>query len=301
MNAAPRSAAAEALAMETVGTVKEIWRFPIKSMAGQRLEYCAVTALGIIGDRGWATRDEKAGEIRGAKKLPALMRCAARYLREPSTAEIPQCEITFPDGSRAQTGGDEANAKLSALLGRPVTLWPRRPPSELDFYRRAAPDNPDMMAELREVFGRLPDEPLPDLTTMPPEVLQYTSPLGTFFDAFPMHFVTTASLAHLARINPAATFDLRRFRPNLLIETLSGFDGLVESKWNGRALRIGAAKLKVETGCVRCVMTTLEQRGLAKDPSVLRTIVREAAQNLGSYASVAAAGRIAEGDEVVLE
>jgi MOSC domain-containing protein len=287
--------------MEKIGRVAEIWRYPVKSMAGERLDRCAVGVRGIPGDRGWALRDEKAGEIRGAKKMPALMKCQAHYVSEPSANEIPPAEITLPDGSKFKTGAPDANQQLSNLLGRPVTLWPTQPENARDFYRRSAPDNPDMIQELREIFGRLENEPLPDLTMFGPEILEFTSPLGTYFDVMPFHLVTTATIAKLRDLTPGANIDSRRFRPNLLIETNSGMTGLVEADWNGRTVRIGDARIKVEMPCARCVMTTLEQIDLAKDPSVLRTIVRDADQNVGSYCTVVGAGKFAVGDEVALE
>src|SRR5258708_27012306 len=273
--------------MQVIGTVKEIWRYPVKSMAGERLERANVGGLGIHGDRGWAIRDEKAGEIRNARKLPALLHCTAVYLREPTADDVPPAQITMPNGTTFRSDSAEAGEKLSELLGRPVSIWPIQPPSERDFLKRAAPDNPDMIAELRQVFGRLENEPLPDLSTLPPQILEFTSPFGTYFDAFPFQVLTTASLSALAIRNPTADFDSRRFRPNVLIETKSGIGGLVEAEWSGRTLRIGATRIKVEMPTVRCVIPTLDQPGVKKDPSVLRTIVRDAAQNLGAYAPAA--------------
>jgi uncharacterized protein YcbX len=113
--------------------------------------------------------------------------------------------------------------------------------------------------------------------------------------------LTTASLSALSRSNPAADFDSRRFRPNVLIETKGGIEGLVEAEWSGRTIRIGATRIKLEMPTVRCVIPTLDQPGMKKDPSVLRTIVRDAAQNLGAYATIANGGTIALGDEVALE
>jgi uncharacterized protein YcbX len=287
--------------MQVIGTVKEIWRYPVKSMAGERMQRANVGTMGIHGDRGWAIRDEKVGEIRNARKLPALLHCSAVYLREPSGSDTPPVQITMPNGTTFRSDSAEAGAKLSEMFGRPVTIWPIQPASERDFLKRAAPDNPDMMAEMREVFGRLEDEPLPDFSTLPPEVLEFTSPFGTFFDAFPFQVLTTASLSALSRSNPAADFDSRRFRPNVLIETKSGIEGLVEAEWSGRTIRIGATRIKLEMPTVRCVIPTLDQPGMKKDPTVLRTIVRDAAQNLGSYATIANGGTIALGDEVALE
>jgi len=287
--------------MPTIGAVKEIWRFPVKSMAGESLASGTVGGLGIVGDRGWALRDEKAGEIRGAKKMPQLMQCHAAYDEEPAPGRVPAATITLPNGDLLHTGDPAANQKLSALLGRPVTLWPLQPKEDKDFYRRAAPDNPDMMAELREVFGRVGDEPIPDLGVFPSEILEFTSPLGTYFDVFPLHLLTTASLKELARRNPAARFDVRRFRPNILIDTGAAVDGFDETGWSGKTLTIGNVRIKLEIPCPRCVMPTLKQDDLPHDPSVLRTIVREAAQNLGMYATVAQAGKISVGDPVALE
>jgi uncharacterized protein len=287
--------------MPTIGAVKEIWRFPVKSMAGESLARGAVGGLGIVGDRGWALRDEKAGEIRGAKKMPQLIQCHAAYVEEPAPGRVPDATITLPGGERVRTGDPAANKKLSALLGRAVTLWPLQPKEDKDFYRRAAPDNPDMMAELREIFGRVGDEPIPDLGVFPPEILEFTSPLGTNFDAFPLHLLTTASLKELARRNPAARFDVRRFRPNILIDTGDAVNGFDETGWGGKTLKIGDVRIRLEMPCPRCVMPTLKQDDLPQDPSVLRTIVREAAQNLGMYATVAQAGKIAVGDPVSLE
>ncbi|MGH7819436.1 MAG: MOSC domain-containing protein [Candidatus Binatia bacterium] len=283
-----------------VGKIVGIWRYPVKSMAGAPLERAGVGALGIPGDRGWALRDESAGEIRGAKKLPLLMQCSARYLEEPTEARIPAAEVTLPDGAKVRTDAPEAAARLSDLLGRKVTLWARRPANDRDHYRRGRPDEPDMERELRQVFGREADEPLPDLSVFSPELFEYTSPLGTYFDAFPLLLLTTAWLDELSRRNPSARFDVRRFRPNFLIEPENGRRGFVELGWTGKRLRIGAAMVEATVACPRCVMTTLGQQDLPKDPSVLRTIVRDSDQNVGVYASVVEPGAVAVGDRVDL-
>ncbi len=94
--------------MARIGTVQELWRYPVKSMVGEQLAQTTIASNGLPGDRGWALRDEAAGEIRGGKKLPELMRCSARYLREPGEGDVPPAEITFPDGSSVTT--DDAPA-----------------------------------------------------------------------------------------------------------------------------------------------------------------------------------------------
>lgn len=286
--------------MATLGRVREIWRYPFKSMQGERLERCEVGTLGLPGDRGWAVRDETAGEIRGAKKMPALLLCTARYRAEPGGGRIPPVDIRLPDGTTVASDAPTAAARLSEVVGRRVTLWPIVAASDREHYRRGRPDDPDMLADLRQVFGRMDDEPLPDLSVFPQELFEFTSPLGTYFDALPIHVLTTASLATLAAKNPGAAWDVRRFRPNFVIETTPGTTGLAEEAWCGRTIRLGALELRCEMATPRCGMTTQPQEGLAKDPSVLRTIVASAGQNLGAYANVARPGRVAVGDSVTL-
>lgn len=281
-----------------IGTVAEIWRYPFKSMAGEQLDEARIGSKGIPGDRGWAVRDETAKEIRGAKKIPGLLQCRARYVEEPGEERIPPVEITLPDGTAFRSDSAEAADALSRSLGRPVSLWPLRPATDLDHYRRGIPDHEDMLTEVREILGRLPDEPIPDLSMFPPDLLPFAAPPGMYFDLFPLHLLTTASLRTVAARAKGATVDVRRFRPNFLIEPSGAHGDLPELEWSGKTIRIGPASVKVEMPTVRCVMPTLAQPGLAKEPAILRAIVRELEQNVGVYASVAAGGTVRVGDAV---
>lgn len=305
-----------------IGTIQQIWRYPVKSMAGEKLAGCTVGMLGLPGDRGWAIRDEIKSEIKTGTRLPLLMQCAAEYREEPSDESVPHVNIKFPDGSSVASDDPQVNARLSAVFGRPVRLWPRQPASDKDHYRRpgvaarviapladipgfrallpAITKLPNIDATLRAAFSRTAEEPVPDISQLPKELFEFTSPPGTYFDAFPIHVLTTASLAVMAQSNPAANWDVRRFRPNFFVKTIADIEGLVESDWAGKTLRIGTVEVKCEMPAARCGMTTNAQTGLAKDNSVLRTIVKEAQQNLGVYASVASAGRVAVGDRVEL-
>src|SRR6185369_2455347 len=224
-----------------IGTIKEIWRYPVKSMAGEQLDSTTVESLGIPGDRGWALRDETTGEITNGKRFPLLMQCAARYRTDPEGSTIPPADITFPDGSTTATDAGDVNERLSALLGQRVTLWPRLPADNLEHYRRKSTAArvvgrlarvrafrsalPTLVsvgnanAELRKMFSREPNERIPDISLLPPELIEFTSPPGTYFDAFAIHLLTTASLTLMQRLNPEANWDRRRFRPNFLIES----------------------------------------------------------------------------------
>lgn len=101
--------------MKRVGRVQDLWRYPVKSMAGERLGQCQMGVGGIPGDRAWALRDQAAAEIRGAKKFPILLQCAARFLEEPAAGQSPPAEITLPDGRRLRSDDAEVGAALSKL------------------------------------------------------------------------------------------------------------------------------------------------------------------------------------------
>lgn len=283
-----------------VGSVAEIWRYPVKSMAGEKLAATDVGTLGLPGDRGWAVRDEERGGIRGAKKIPELMRCAARYLSDPDPSRVTPVELRLPDGTTVRTDAQDVNARLSTALGKQVTLWPLQPADQLDHYRRGAPTYEDLEQELRATFALEPGEPLPDLAGLPSEILEFESPPGTYFDAFPLLLVTESSLAHLATLAPESRIDVRRFRPNFLLTLPDSPGGFPEASWPGKRLRIGGLTVEVTIGCMRCVMTTLPVDDLPRDPRIMRVLVREARHCLGAYARVAEPGAVRVGDPVDL-
>jgi uncharacterized protein YcbX len=109
---------------------------------------------------------------------------------------------------------------------------------------------------------------------------------------------TTASRRTLAHLNPAATWDVRRFRPNLVIATTEALEGLVEANGHGRTLRLREVAVRGERPTTHRAMTLQARGDLPHDPTILRTIVREAGQQLGIYANVVRPGRVAVGDVV---
>jgi hypothetical protein len=304
-----------------VGRVREIWRYPVKSMIGERLDYGHVGPQGFWGDRGWAIRDEATGEIHNAKRHPILMQCSAVYRAEPRTDYIPHVDITLPDGATISSDSPAASQRLSELIGRHVTLRPVQPAADTAYYRRGELGaallgrlwayrsarrllqrlilRGPVAKELRAALGREPEEPLPDLSGVPPVAWEYHTPPGTYFDLFPIQVLTTSTLQYMSQLNPAANWDVRRFRPNVLVDTES-VAGTVENDWVGRTIRIGDLVVKGELPTIRCAMPMHAQADLPRDPSVLRTIVREANQCLGVYASVVEAGSVGTGDPVEL-
>ena len=281
-----------------LGEISEIRRYPVKSMGGERLDAVELAPRGLPGDRAWAVRDEVRGGIRGAKKIPALMRLASRYVKAPADEGSGPAEIRLPDGSTIETGAPDVNDRLSEALDHAVSLWPLLPADALDHYRRGAPAHEDLEQELRGIFGREADEPLPDLSVFPPELLEFESPPGTYFDAFPLLLMTEKSLETMQARAADSVFDVRRFRPNLLVSDAGSSAPFPEFEWCGRRLRIGDAVVEVTVECPRCVMTTHGFEDLPKDPGVMRALVRESGGQLGVYAKVEQPGRVSVGDPV---
>ena len=274
----------------STASVATIYRYPVKSMMGETLSEADIGEAGIPGDRGWAVRDEKRGGIRGGKKIPQLMTLAAK-----SGTAAPL--ITAADGDSASASSERINDWLSGKLNHPVTLWPLLPADQLDHYRRGAPDTEDFEQELRAVFGRLPDEPLPNLAGFE-ELLEFESPPGTYFDAFPISIISQQSLNTMNQLEGGSQFDVRRFRPNLLIDIPDTDHPFPEQAWIGKTLSVGSVTLKIDMTCPRCAMTTHGFHDLPQDAQIMRKLVANSEGNLGIYASAVQAGKVAAGDSV---
>jgi uncharacterized protein len=283
-----------------LGRVTALHRYPVKSMGGEALDEVDVLAGGIPGDRAWAVRDEVRGGIRGAKKIPGLMRFAARYPAPPAATGSSPAEIELPEGKgRIRTDDPRVHERLSEALAQPITLWPLLPKEQLEHYRRGAPTYTDMSQELRSVFGRLPDEPLPDLSGLPRELFTFESPPGTYFDAYPLLLLSEASLAGLQAQAPNSRIDVRRFRPNVVIDETPDLP-FPELSWTDRRVRLGDAILRLTIRCMRCVMTTHGFEDLPRDPAVMRALVQATEGHLGVYAGVESPGRVRRGDLLTL-
>jgi uncharacterized protein YcbX len=171
--------------------------------------------------------------------------------------------------------------------------------TDLDHFRRGAPEGDDPLAELRAVMGREGDEPLPDFSIFPPTIGEFESPPGTYYDAFALLVMTTSALEALAAAVPDAVVDIRRFRPSIVIDT-DGGPGHPEFDWKGRTAVLGTATVEFRDPCPRCVMVTREiDESIPADRSILRHIVRDLGQNVGIYATVRTPGVVRVGDEVV--
>jgi uncharacterized protein YcbX len=273
-----------ARATETRAQVAALWRYPLKSMRGEELNAALVTERGLLGDRAYALVDAAEGTVVSAKnprKWPAMFDCAATFVEPPDESKpLLPVRITLPDGEAVRSDQADAAERIGAALGRRVRLAASPLPApQIEMY----------WADI---------EGMPNRDTVTTEAI----PEGTFFDAAVVHVVTVATLDRLRALAPQSRFEVRRFRPNVVLAMTDGSEGFVENDWVGRTLSIGPeVRLSVTGPCPRCVMTTLAQSDLPRDPSVLRQIVEHNAGAVGVYASVIRAGRIRRGDELAVE
>ncbi len=261
-------------------------------MVGSTVDSCAVDFSGIRGDRQWAVRDLDKGGIRGAKKLGDLMRLEARFVDER------EVEICAPDGRSVRSDDAGVHEFVSSAIGARVHLECLRPATDLDHYRRGQPDSDDVMEELRSIFGRDSDEPLPDFSVFPPEVVEFESPPGTYHDCWPLMIMSTSAMAALKAALPESVIDERRFRPSIVVDT-GDSPGHPEFSWSGRRALMGECEIEFLSPCPRCVMVTRAVGSdIPADRDVLRHMVRELDQNLGVYARVVEPGAVRVGDQL---
>jgi len=283
-----------------LGTVAALYRFPVKSMLGEQLHHALFSDRGVVGDRAYAVVDRADGRIATGKhprKWSRLVEVAAAYVEDPTSPVV----ITFPDGTEVRTDEPGVDAALSAYLGRDVALIAHAEDGQVIEEVWPSIDGlaPPELVESMSGGRREGDEPVSDIP------VSSMSPPGTFFDLTSLHLLTTATLRRLAELEPAADFDVRRYRPNVLVE-VTGAD-FVENDWVGATLAVGPdAQARVDMPTMRCVMTTLARDGMPADRGSLQAIARHNRREIfggqwacaGVYASVTAIGGVSVGDAV---
>jgi uncharacterized protein len=266
-------------------------------MMGEGLNAAEVAQDGVLGDRAYALMDSADGKVASAKnprKWPTLFDFRAALTEVPTTGMMtPAVRITLPDGTIVRSDQPDIHRTLSAVLKRPVTL---------NSAVRVAPAG----AQVSEAVTRAAtaEEYWPDIEGLDyrDTVTDFGLPQGTFFDAAAVHVVTTSTLDQLRALYPQGRFEVRRFRPNIVIATANGAPAFTENSWIGHTLAIGdAVRLSITGPCPRCVMTTLAQGDLPQDAAILRTSAQHNRAHVGVYASVLQSGKIRRGDFVSVE
>jgi uncharacterized protein len=284
-------------AQPVVGSVVSLWRYPVKSMMGEELNAAEVTERGLLGDRAYALVDRSDGKVASAKnprKWPQLFDFRAAFVHPPRRgAPVPPVRITLPDGTLVASDQSDPDRLLSRALGREVTL---------DATERGQREV--LESTFPNPWTPTAEEYWPDMEGLDyrDTVTDFDLPEGTFFDAAVVHLLTTATLDRLRELYPQGRFEVRRFRPNVVVEAADGAKDFVENAWIGRTLAIGeAVRLSISGPCPRCVMTTLPQGDLPRDPGILRAAAQHNQANVGLYASVLRGGEVRRGDAIRLE
>ncbi|BFM17847.1 MOSC domain-containing protein [Maricurvus nonylphenolicus] len=279
-----------------VGHIKQLWRYPVKSMGGETLEQAYIAPYGLQADRGWILRDETAGELTVVRKTPKLLHYQARYADKVEGDNIPAVIITLPDGSEVRSDDPNASMKVSDVIGKPLTLWPLQPKSNRSHYRLAG------MNGAKAMKRQFASKELPDLSSISWKLLMelslYVTPLGRYYDCYPLHILTDNSLESMRNIEPEGDFCVERFRPNLFIESLDKETPFDEFQWVDGTLQIGDTVIKCESRTVRCSMPAQPQANLSKDSKVVRALNAHTNRHLGINASVIKTGNVRVGDEV---
>ncbi|MGQ0733593.1 MAG: MOSC domain-containing protein [Acidobacteriota bacterium] len=276
-----------------LGTVGSLWRYPVKSMMGEELDAVEVAEQGLRGDRAYALLDGADGKVATAKnprKWPHLFDFRATFIDAVRAgAEAPPLRITLPNGTVVTSEQEDCSQILSRALARDVTL---------DAARWGDEEGPSSPSGARVANA---EEYWPDMEGLDfrDTVTDFALPAGTFFDCAVVHLLTTATLDRLGELYPRGRFDVRRFRPNIVVQPASGQRGFIENAWVGHTLAIGdEVRLSITGPCGRCVMTTLPQGDLPGDPDILRTAAQHNHVHVGVYAALVRGGTIRLGDAV---
>lgn len=249
--------------MRQVGTVAQLWRYPVKSFQGEQVERLELGPGGAMGDRMLAVVDPAARKVLSGKRYPALLMASARL-------DGDDIVLTLPNGSSHEASDSAVHRALSAWLDLDVRL--EAPPSDTVFPM--------------EMHTGMSDDTTP--------VFDWPGPQGTWLDLADAHWLTTASLAAAAALHPAGVWDVRRFRPTALIDAPG--DGWVEDTWS--SVEVGPVGSEVLMPTPRCTMPSRAQPGFEIDLAIGTTIRDRHDNNLGVYAAITHGGAVTLGDTV---
>ena len=278
--------------VNSIGSVAELWRYPVKSMLGEAIDDALVLSEGFLGDRAYALIDQSSGRVASAKnpvKWEKLLSFKAAYSNSAAKdVPLPPPRITMPNGSVVFADQENVDELISDQVGCPVHLTAKRPESP-------AVERLDPFSE---------GETIVDVGSFMMS--------GRFSDYAAIHILTTSSLECLRGLYPTGCFDPCRFRPNIVIDSIFEGETFLENEWVGRVLKIGhEVRLGISDPSPRCAMTTLAQSDLPRDLEILHTIAKsnsvsvpvldgKTLPSLGVYGFVEQGGTVCKGDSVLL-
>jgi len=214
--------------------LSSLYRFPLKSAAGESLQRCASDSLGLLGDRRWMVVAAGTGRFLTQRVLPRMALLQAHWQGDTAlklaAPSMPELLVRVPDDKTMRCvqvwsanpvvpdAGETAAAWLSDFLGQACRL----------VY---LPEDDGIQVDLD--YARLGER-------------------TAFSDGFPFLLIGQASLDDLAR-RVGRPLEMLRFRPNLVV---SGAEPYAEDGW--KRIRIGQLTFRVVKPCSRCVIPTLD-------------------------------------------
>lgn len=281
-----------------MASVQALFRFPVKSMAGEQVTTATLTPHGLLGDRRYALVDAESGGIASAadpRRWAALLRCRARYVEEPGGEELPPVLIEMPDGTTVSSDDVGVDSVLSKALGRAVTLVPVPHEHGGDAMLLTAERVADQgywlsVLDAYSALGNAGERPRPVIGNVAP-----------------LHLVTTATVRQVHRLAGGGSLGVGRLRANVVIDWPG--TGFVENDWPSQTLTIGGIAIEVLMPTPRCVLPTLPT---ADHPDRDRRLLQAARQNrillaalgpspcLGVYARPTTPGTLSTGAPVAL-
>lgn len=268
--------------------VNGLWRYPVKSMAGEAVEAVELDADGVAGDRRWGVRDLDTGRLASAKKprpFGGLLDWSARITDDRTV------EVASPGGQAWTAGDPDLDTALSRAFDRPLLLAPVEAGRE-ETYDSEWPEIPG--TALSEVEVELP--------------VAMMTERASFVDLAAVHLIVEDSVAHLSELI-GAEVSIRRFRPTALLRSVvEATPGFVDLAWVDRDATAADVGLHIAGPAPRCVMTTLPQGDLGAHREVLQALAEHARHDtgmgvfacLGTYAEVTNPGTVRLGDRFVL-
>lgn len=243
--------------------IEQIWRYPIKSVRGERVRESGIDARGLLGDRLWAVTDRSTGKLGSGKnsnrfeRFPgsALLEFAARYPVEPRPGEIAPPVLITRDGAELPVADGAADRFLRDESGVSTLFVDRE--TTVDHFD----DGPVSLigtATLRWVEEHLPGIPVDARRFRPNLVVRTREP-----------------------------FEEERW----------------VGREVGLGTEPDSVLIALEEVLVRCVMTTVAQADLPPAPGMLKLLGTRADQpvRLAVLGRVVRPGRVRLGDRVVIE
>src|SRR5712691_3472039 len=261
--------------MSTIGRVKSLWRYPVKSMRGEELEELFAGFSGVYGDRLFAFRSSaspKGFPYRTGREQRQMLRYRARF-RQPDKAARP---INLTEAEGMAPGVNPVSATPAELM-----VDVKTPDGET-----LAIDNPALIDMLRAGIDEKQQ-----LTLLRSD--------RAMTDCRPLSLFAVQSAIKLGE-ETGITVDKRRFRANVYLD-LTSSEGFAEDEFVGRSLRIGSKVVNsVLERDPRCMMITLDPDTGEKAPALLKKVAQAHSGMAGVYGAVLMEGTLRKGDPVEL-